>query len=646
MDLLKNHDTILRAMDFRLFFALSISLALLSVFDAHSATNLWQGGTGTQSWRVAGNWSLGIPNNTHDVVFPATLGAALTVQANGAITCLSLSIDSVTSLTLQSSNAAVRTLTIASGNITRNGSGNHLLNSTIRVTLGAAGTCTNTVAGTLTIAGPLSNGANLLTVTGNGDVSISGIIGAGAGGLTKNGTGVLTLSRANTYTGATTVNAGTVVVAANSPSGASGALGNSASNVLVGNTSGTTDASLLIEGAFTIGRLITVRSGSSGVVTLGGNTAAVSIFSNTITLLMNVALTAAGGGSVTISGLLNDGAGSFGVTKNGNGTVSLNRAAGNTYDGVTTIAAGRLDATNTSVSATGTGVVAISSGATLGGTGIISNMVTVASGGTVSPGLLTSMGILTVGSADFSAGGILKIRASGTGPLTVGTGFDQLNLGTGAGNVLTLGGAASTLSLNLTGLTAPATASGIVVFGARPGGNAFTLVDNPTIIGVNVTYAATTVDLSLSALGIIGITWAAGTTAKSEGDVSAYAWNLGAANLLDDRMTHSTSSTGGGTDKLNDFVVRNTGNTNETLTVSCGNSAAWTLAAVTGSNQFEVGVNTDDSAVYNSVVGGKVIKSGLSVNNTQSFDLGFKVPTDTSTGAVQNIKVTVTATAP
>lgn len=54
----------------------------------------------------------------------------------------------------------------------------------------------------------VSNGANLLTLTGSGHTTISGSLGNGAGGLTKTGNGTLTLSGVNSYTGQTQVNGG------------------------------------------------------------------------------------------------------------------------------------------------------------------------------------------------------------------------------------------------------------------------------------------------------------------------------------------------------------------------------------------------------------------------------------------------------
>jgi autotransporter-associated beta strand protein len=107
--------------------------------------------------------------------------------------------------------------------------------------------------------------------------------------------------------------------------------------VLVGDTGGILNASLLAGGGFTIGRNITVQSGSSGTATLGGNTAAVSTFSGDIALNKSTILTAATGGEAIFSGTISGG---FGITKTGDGTVTLSHA--NTYTGGTTLNQGTL----------------------------------------------------------------------------------------------------------------------------------------------------------------------------------------------------------------------------------------------------------------------------------------------------------------
>jgi len=218
----------------------------------------------------------------------------------------------------------------------RNLSGNNTWSGS--VSLGADARI-NSDAGTLTFnsATELDGHSHNLTFGGSGNVTVSTVMKA-LDSLTKDGSGTLTLSGANKYAGPTTVKAGTLLVGANAPNNADGALGHATSAVLVGDTSGSSDASLLTGGAFTVGRAVTVQAGSSGVATLGGNTASVSAFSGAVTLNKSANLTAASGGTVTFSGVIS-GTGS-GITKVGPGTVILSGA--NTYTGGTTLSAGTL----------------------------------------------------------------------------------------------------------------------------------------------------------------------------------------------------------------------------------------------------------------------------------------------------------------
>jgi autotransporter-associated beta strand protein len=186
--------------------------------------------------------------------------------------------------------------------------------------------------------------------------------------LTKAGAGTLVLSGDNTYVGVTTINAGTLVVGVNAPLSANGALGNASSAVLLGNTATADNASLLIGGAFTVSRAITVRSGNTGVMTLGGSADNNSAFTGAIGLQKDVTITQAAttaGNALTISGGISattagaktvtfnnagdvtvsitaiaDGSGTIAVVKQGAGTLNLNVAS--TYTGGTTLGAGHL----------------------------------------------------------------------------------------------------------------------------------------------------------------------------------------------------------------------------------------------------------------------------------------------------------------
>jgi autotransporter-associated beta strand protein len=130
----------------------------------------------------------------------------------------------------------------------------------------------------------------------------------------------------------------------------------------------------------------------------------------------------------------------------------------NSYSGGTTVSSGILLVNNTNGSASGSGTVAVNSGGTLGGTGIISGAVTVQNGGALAPG--NPLGTLTVsnnltlaaGSTTFVQvqhspltnnavkisgtlieGGTLNVTDLGIGTLTSGDSFKVFNAGVYSG---------------------------------------------------------------------------------------------------------------------------------------------------------------------------------------------------------------------
>jgi autotransporter-associated beta strand protein len=232
------------------------------------------------------------------------------------------------------------------------------------------------VGGTFVTLG--TNGA-LTTGGDNSNTEFAGAISGTGGSLTKVGSGDFTLSGANSYTGTTTVRKGNLVAGAAAPSGSNGAFGSAISAIAIGDgsTGGTDNLGLLINGAFTVGRNVTVGN-YGNVVTLGGtNTSGTATFGGTVTLSKNVNLTAAGGGTVDFSG---DISGGFAVTKDGDGTVTFSTAK--SYTGTTTIKAGMMLVNNTLASSS----VIVQIGATLGGTGTIAGATTVDSGAKLKPG--------------------------------------------------------------------------------------------------------------------------------------------------------------------------------------------------------------------------------------------------------------------
>jgi len=150
----------------------------------------------------------------------------------------------------------------------------------------------------------------------------------------------------------------------------------------------------------------------------GGGGAVVNGDSDTaLTLTLN-----APGGSTSFRGTIDDGsaANAIGLVKAGSGIQAL--AGASSYRGGTTVSGGTLLVNNTAGSGTGSGDVAVESGATLGGTGTIAGTIAVETGGTLSPGV--SPGKLTANEAvTLAAGATFRVELNGP---AAGTEHDQL----------------------------------------------------------------------------------------------------------------------------------------------------------------------------------------------------------------------------
>jgi len=323
-----------------------------------------------------------------------------------------------------------------------------------------------------------------LTLDIVGSSTFAGILGGGTGGnapnfgVTKAGTGTQIFTGANTYTGATTINEGTLVYqntnASESHSIASGAVlelyvdagrrDSAVDTVFSGNgTLRKTGAGEITWGAtsatFNLGAagLIDVQEGTF----IGGSSAnedwtnnqaslnvAAGAFFNGVEANVRVgALTGAGtirsgyvgagysnftfgvgNASGTFSGILSNQDGFLGnYTKVGSGTQILTGAS--TYTGTTSINAGTL-LVNGSL---GNTTVAVNNGGTLGGSGTIGGVVTVNSGGVLTPG--NSPGTLSVAGLTLASGSS-TIFELGAPAGTPGVDSDLINVS----GLLTLGG--------------------------------------------------------------------------------------------------------------------------------------------------------------------------------------------------------------
>jgi fibronectin-binding autotransporter adhesin len=358
--------------------------------------------TGTNGRTVTLNVN---PTNTIDTNgFNATLGSiggsgGLTKTGNGT-------------LLLQGTNTFAGDLTVAQGTVKINGTGGSFFGDSTYSIVNAGATLD--MSDNSEQWGGISGAGTIITGTGTGtdvnlvgtrDATWSGVI-QGAGDLIKQGTHTLTMSGQSTFTGPTTINAGAIVVTANVLPGANGPLGNATSAVLLGNTSGSSPASLLIgQAGVQVGRSISVRSGNSGTLTLGStHTTGTSTFAGGVALAKALTVTAAAGGTTEFTGVISGTATTATLTKTGAGTINLKGV--NTYVGATTVSAGTLridgSATNTA-------------------------SLTVNNTGTFEAGSPQTLKSLVV-----NAGGTARIAAAGAG-LTVGalTATGKVDVGTG-----------------------------------------------------------------------------------------------------------------------------------------------------------------------------------------------------------------------
>ncbi|RYD41708.1 MAG: hypothetical protein EOP85_12280, partial [Verrucomicrobiaceae bacterium] len=184
--------------------------------------------------------------------------------------------------------------------------------------------------------------------------------------VTKRGTGTLALNAVNT--GANSNGGGVglhslIIEQGTVLAGATGALGgNATTGAVTLGLAGANNVSLLNTGAFSHSNNITVPTGVTGTVTIGGNhTTGMSLFTGNLALGSNAVFTATGAGRTDFTTGVISGAGN--VTVTGGGTIGL--AGVNTYTGTTTIESGTLRATGNSSLGTSTAAIPLGTANTI-----------------------------------------------------------------------------------------------------------------------------------------------------------------------------------------------------------------------------------------------------------------------------------------
>jgi autotransporter-associated beta strand protein len=227
------------------------------------STEVWNGAGGNQFWSTNPNWVSGsAPGYLGDsLIFAGTVGLAPNMNNAYTVNGITFS-NNAGSFNLASGNSSLLTL---SGNGIVNRSANA---QTINVPVILSSPQTiNAAPGNVTLAQPVDNGGNLVTVTGSGNVALNDAIN-GAGGLTKAGTGTLTLAGGSSFSGALLVAEGTVnLTGAVTPSAAT--IG-SASGKTVANIAGDITAQNLFVG--NVSNAVSAVYQTAGNINLSGGT--------------------------------------------------------------------------------------------------------------------------------------------------------------------------------------------------------------------------------------------------------------------------------------------------------------------------------------------------------------------------------------
>lgn len=333
--------------------------------QAQAVDFYWDGGTAT--WTTVSAWSTAadgltnptnVPNSTTtaDLFFNITsqnTAAATISLAGGDRNARSLTFNTSGATNLRAGGAnSTGSLSIGTGGITINstsgtvtiGQGPVSSYGTLTTVLAASQSWTHNDDSTFTVTGPVTLGANTLTLSGSGSggVAISGKI-SGTGSVIHNkSAGTTTLNSANDFSGGFTLNNGAISVSANSYSGFG------SGKVTINSTAGsgfvlpTTSAAVISNNMDWLTTLRAQRSGTSGngqvtfdgAITLKGNSGiTVSSSTHAVAAVFNGAIgedvadrTFTTSGSTVVGNAVTfNGQNTFtgGITNSTNGTVTI-----------------------------------------------------------------------------------------------------------------------------------------------------------------------------------------------------------------------------------------------------------------------------------------------------------------------------------
>ena len=513
---------------------------------------------------------------------------------------------------------------------------------------GAFSTVANTTNdnGGATITGgtlALGNAARTVTVADSAaapiDLTISSVISGASQALYKVGPGSLLLTGVNTYSGGTIVRNGTLLVGADAPVSANGALGNNSGGVsLADGSSGVSDnVSLLINGAFTVGRTVTsATNNATGTSTIGGNTNNSSTFAGSIVaqrdlIISQVAttgnnalnitggftsssgtartITFAGPGAINVSGAtFQNGTGTTSVNITG-GTISFSNA--NTYTGATSITGGTV---NLSGTLNGTSGVTLNNAASAFNESATGAILGASTTFTLGSGTATLPGNNSYGGATNINGGVLQLNSASAAinstvnvavhnGLAFGVNATAIGALSGSGNVVLLNGT-NAVTLTVGGNHADTNYSG-VLSGAgsltKSGTGTFTLSGSNTYTG------ATTINSGVLQIGD-GIANASIATSGSITNNGALVCNLISDQTWDGAISGTGTLTKNGAGTLILSAPNYTGLTtigSGTLQIGNGGTGSLGLAGVTmiGGATLAVNLASGTTTISGNIIG-------------------------------------------
>lgn len=316
-------------------------LASLTISFAHAADGTWNGTT-DGVWATDTNWSATpVPGTGDTATFDNAGNANTTIDLGGAVSISSIIFDTAAaaSYTIGAGAVGTDTLTLESGGSITNtatSTQNQFFNTGL--VLGSDATAgTYTIASeaqSLIFAGDITGGtggvadAKILAVGGAKNTQLNGDIsdgGATSLALTKSGAGgALTIKGTNTHSGGTTLSAGTLNL------GSADSLGTGTFSIAGGSAFNNSSGGALVNAG---NNAITLNGGTVGFN--GTNSLDLGTGNVTLTATTRINPVGAGGSTLTLGGVIDDGASTFGLNAGGSQFLRLN--GDNTYDGNTTL---------------------------------------------------------------------------------------------------------------------------------------------------------------------------------------------------------------------------------------------------------------------------------------------------------------------